>query len=303
MRRTTCLDSWCLRTDGLTQDTKIFDVLQRWVAEEASVFATELRGTFVADAAGGGVGVERFCKHQMAGRLKAELFLKLERTHGGHGAKAGVHRRWAHVEFAGELGHADGTGRVPTHPFKTASDALEWAVFSGHALKKAGVFAGEEAIVDFSANERSHDRNVGRLTEESREAGDGVEEIVVKQTDDGAGECRGGFRDKFQFGYKRGNLREVEHKAEPKEGMRGRGLLDTTDEWKVKRDEEIAGGVIEAAAIVEGNAFGALRHHAENCLIEGVARRFGCGGSGEVHAGNGGRMGAVSWSKLRDKQS
>src|ERR1700722_16344495 len=72
------------------------DITDRWLSEEALVFAIELAGTFVSDLKGRPRRVEFVDKHLLSSGVQAQLLLELKRAHCCQSAKVVMQRRSAH---------------------------------------------------------------------------------------------------------------------------------------------------------------------------------------------------------------
>ncbi len=109
------LESGYLRLGGLVL-FEGFDVSHGRLAEEAAVLSAELADAFVANFVGSAGCVEAIQQHALACRLEAELFLVLQRAHGGEIAELVVEGGDAHPGGGGKFFHVQWPGKVCSKP-------------------------------------------------------------------------------------------------------------------------------------------------------------------------------------------
>jgi hypothetical protein len=119
-----------------------FDVFERRQAEQAAVFAVELRGAVVADFERGAGGVHLSADEQAARFLQAKLLLVLERAHRRDGFEFMMQRRDAHAVGARQLVNRKARREILPDPFDHAPDTVCRLVEQGFLKEQMPVFTG-----------------------------------------------------------------------------------------------------------------------------------------------------------------
>nr|GFA48914.1 biofilm dispersion protein BdlA-like [Tanacetum cinerariifolium] len=123
-------------------------------AELPAVLSAELRRAFIPYPITGTRHVQPFAEHQSTGFLQAQLFLILQRTHGGHRLEIMVQGGAAQVGDPGELFDAQRLGVVVVQPVDGLRHPSRLRISEGQFMQTAPVCAAQEAVVQFSQGKR-----------------------------------------------------------------------------------------------------------------------------------------------------
>ena len=259
------------------------------LAEKAAVFAVELAGAFVADFEGCAGGVEAVVDHALAGYVKAQLLLILQRAHGGERAEVMVEGGDAHLRHDGQVFDTERLVVVGAEPGDDAGGAVALLAECGDGAEVHALRAAEQAINNFVLDEMAEERDVLRCVEEIDEARAGAEELRRGDADGHAARV-GRFSGQGEFFFAEdfadGGHVELEEHAEDWFLLSGFG--DLTDDGKIDCGEEESCSVAGVGRGAKIDALFSLYKDGEPRHVGSGCARRGPGTAVEAEAVNGG---------------
>src|SRR6266571_3652982 len=242
-----------------------------WLAEEATVFAIELAGTFVSDLKSRTGGIETIQEHQAPRCLQPKLLLILKRTHGGQSPEMMVQRGHAHTRDLCEIFHSERLSVVRPHPRDRFCCPVALISQRCNASKARPLRPPKDSVNDLALNQAAQKRNVPWGIQQVQEPATCIEEFHCGFTGRHGRTVRGRLSHLNLFpAEKFPNHGHFEFQRHRQTGRLFTGLSDLADYRQIERRQQVSRLTVGERSSSEVYPLSPLGDH-------GHARLVGCG--------------------------
>ncbi|KPX63697.1 Unknown protein sequence [Pseudomonas syringae pv. lapsa] len=239
------------------------EICRGWAAKLAAVLPAELRRAFIADAIAGAGGIQAFIDDQSSSLLQAQLFLVLQRTHGGQRLESVVQRRIAEVGQTCQLVDAQRLGVMTVQPVDRPRNAMRLRIPDRDFVESPPIVAAQQPVVELPKCEGRKHADVARRVEQAHQPQHRLQQWLIHRLKKQAPLRLVGNTVQWRFRNELGNVRRLEIQTNTQIGRLATRFKHAPGDRHSHRDDQIAERVVHILFIAQLNLLATLNDHAK----------------------------------------